>query len=422
MEVTATVKELNVLRGIKPTTEELNLISGLTKTGPEINHKVDSYSQLSITLGLKGSLPTPAWIQGRNTLIAAARTANDATTRKIDNNHLMITVNTMTLSTELMPNQVDRDFSGASAWANVDLSAYDETGDLTITANAANQYCTCPVASAPTVIGRSYTMTFSAKDIVSTWTVKSFDGVQTLGTVTASASTTISWTATTTGGYRFVSNSTTSSGDFDDFTLTAQIQGQILVTGDSVSEVTAVPKIADTEYMVIDRTGKYQTSKKWYRVSSVVVLGSGITAINYDLNVLGYWDHANNNVVIEGYRIQLTPTTLATMSFQLQMWKVQDNGGGRCTIVPMEDITTKSVSPRITDSLRTGANDRSYDTAALYTTTIPGVMKQGDFSKYFKSRENYIMGSNKNEGLIVKITHVNIDYITGVIDYRHVDD
>ncbi len=82
MEVTATVKELNVLRGIKPTTEELNLISGLTKTGPEINHKVDSYSQLSITLGLKGSLPTPAWIQGRNTLIAAAITANDATTRK----------------------------------------------------------------------------------------------------------------------------------------------------------------------------------------------------------------------------------------------------------------------------------------------------------------------------------------------------
>jgi hypothetical protein len=135
-----------------------------------------------------------------------------------------------------------------------------------------------------------------------------------------------------------------------------------------------------------------------------------------------YWDHANNNVVIEGYRLQVTPTTLATMSFQLQMWKVQDNGGGRCTIVPMEDITTKSVSPRITDSLRTGANDRSYDTAALYTTTIPGVMKQGDFSKYFKSRENYIMGSNKNEGLIVKITHVNIDYITGVIDYRHVDD
>ncbi len=52
---------------------------------------------------------------------------------------------TFTLTfTELMPNQVDRDFSGASAWDNVDLNAYDETGDLTITATVANQYCTCP--------------------------------------------------------------------------------------------------------------------------------------------------------------------------------------------------------------------------------------------------------------------------------------
>jgi len=37
---------------------------------------------------------------------------------------------------ELMPNIEDRDFSGASAWGDVDLvsggGAYDETGDLTI--------------------------------------------------------------------------------------------------------------------------------------------------------------------------------------------------------------------------------------------------------------------------------------------------
>jgi len=123
--------------------------------------------------------------------------------------------------TELMPNQVDRDFSGASAWANVDINAYDETGDLTITATAAAQYCTCPVASAPTTIGKRYRMTYDLANIVETWTVKSFDGTQTIGTISANGTQAqLEWTATTTGGYRIVSVATTSSGDFDNFTLT----------------------------------------------------------------------------------------------------------------------------------------------------------------------------------------------------------
>jgi len=122
--------------------------------------------------------------------------------------------------TELMPNQVDRDFSGASAWSNIDLNAYNETTDLTITATAANQYCTCPVASAPTTIGKRYRMEFDVANIVATWTIKSFDGTQTIGTVSANGTDTrIEWTATTTGGYRIVSVATTSSGDFDNFSL-----------------------------------------------------------------------------------------------------------------------------------------------------------------------------------------------------------
>jgi len=122
-------------------------------------------------------------------------------------------------ASELMPNQVDRDFSGASAWANVDLNAYNETADLTITANAAGQYCTCPVASAPTTVGKVYRMTFSVANLVSTWTIKSYDGTQTIGTVSATGAQSFVWTATTTGGYRIVAVGATSSGDFDNFTL-----------------------------------------------------------------------------------------------------------------------------------------------------------------------------------------------------------
>lgn len=67
------------------------------------------------------------------------------------------------VTTEIMPNQVDRDFSGASAWENAGgdnaLGSYDETGDLSIT-GAFNDWCTLPVLSAPTTIGKRYRLTF----------------------------------------------------------------------------------------------------------------------------------------------------------------------------------------------------------------------------------------------------------------------
>ena len=66
------------------------------------------------------------------------------------------TLLTSRLNAELMPNLVDRDFSGASAWANVDFNSYDATGDLSLVANAAAQYATLLVASAPTEIGQPY--------------------------------------------------------------------------------------------------------------------------------------------------------------------------------------------------------------------------------------------------------------------------
>ncbi len=123
------------------------------------------------------------------------------------------------LGSELMPNQVDRDFSGASAWADFNLDAYDETGDLTLLSSAANQYCTCPVASAPTTIGQTYKMTFDVANNSSNWVIKSFDGTQTIGTISTNGAQVLIWTATTTGGYRVVAGSTITAGDFDNFTL-----------------------------------------------------------------------------------------------------------------------------------------------------------------------------------------------------------
>jgi len=112
----------------------------------------------------------------------------------------------------------DSTFAGASNWGNVDINAYDETTDLTITATAANQYCTLPVANAPTTIGKRYKLVFDAANLVATWTIKSFDGTQVIGKVTAIGTQKIlEYTAQTTGGLRIVADATTSSADFDNF-------------------------------------------------------------------------------------------------------------------------------------------------------------------------------------------------------------
>lgn len=146
----------------------------------------------------------------------AASSAYQKTTCK---DNVCVTQILWTSSAEIMPNVVDRDFSAASAWTNVDIGAYDETGDLTITAAAdgVGDYCTLPVASFPTTIGEIYNLTVDVANIAESWTVKSFDGTQTIGTISADGANTLEWTATTTGGLRLVAAANDASGDFDNF-------------------------------------------------------------------------------------------------------------------------------------------------------------------------------------------------------------
>jgi len=174
------------------------------------------------------------------------------------------------LSSELMPNQVDRDFSGASAWANVDVNAYDETGDLTITATSAGQYCTCPVLSAPTTIGKGYQLTYDIANIVSTWIVQSFDGTQVIGTISANATQGIlTWTAETTGGYRIVSGETDSSCDFDNFTLKATNQPKMQL---SVTDGTTTWNSALTDFVGTFSPGDYMKlgydNNEWFKLGT----------------------------------------------------------------------------------------------------------------------------------------------------------
>lgn len=114
----------------------------------------------------------------------------------------------------------DSTFAGASNWANVDINAYNATTGLTITANAANQYCTLPVANATTTVGKHYKFIFDCANIVQTWTVKSFDGTQTLGKIYANGTgQRFDFIAATTGGIRIVADADTSSADLDNIQM-----------------------------------------------------------------------------------------------------------------------------------------------------------------------------------------------------------
>ena len=115
----------------------------------------------------------------------------------------------------------DATFAGASNWANVDINAYDETtgGVLTLTANAAEQYCTLPVANATTVPGTRYRVWGDVAELVSTWDLTDFTGAQLIGIISADGRFCFDFTATTTGGFRIRSNGNTSSGEFDNIFL-----------------------------------------------------------------------------------------------------------------------------------------------------------------------------------------------------------
>ena len=254
-------------------------------------------------------------------------------------------------TTELMPNQEDRDFtSGTSAWANVDLNAFHETTDLTITANAADQYCTCPVASAPTTVGKRYRMTYDLANIVSTWTLKSFNGTQTIGTISANATQgELDWTATTTGGYRIVANSTTSSGDFDNFTLNELPYIAIIdedatffissielpsyahwATGDATYNDTATPHVLTSEEVkggLITNAGATEDRVYTCPPAEFGINGMGMVIAAYQMD---FEPHSGERFTLNGTQMAIDEhiqNTADTKGDVIAFWSVESGDG-----------------------------------------------------------------------------------------------
>ncbi len=187
--------------------------------------------------------------------------------------------------------------------------------------------------------------------------------------------------------------------------------GTATVTGDSISESTSVVSLDDTEVITIDGTAAqhYQSSKKWWEISSVV-FSAGITAVNYDVGVVGYTDLNNENFELTGYRLDAKADGVDP-NFTLVLTKIQDDGSGKMSFITVEDITADSgaVGNQIIDNLRTGGNDRSYDSDSdnVWETDETLVLKQGDLSTFFSSDENIFDSGSEDEGLIISFNTVN---------------
>lgn len=141
-------------------------------------------------------------------------------------------------SSELMPNSNDRNFIGGStSWADFDLvvrgGVFNDVIDLSLVAGGAGvgSFCTCAVDGAPTTIGGAYKMTVNVGGLALTWIIKSFDGVQTIGTITGPGTQSFYWTATTIGGYRIVAGAPNATGNFDNFTLNSGVPIVTATTG-----------------------------------------------------------------------------------------------------------------------------------------------------------------------------------------------
>ena len=203
--------------------------------------------------------------------------------------------------------------------------------------------------------------------------------------------------------------------------------GDVTITGTSVDESTGVPTGADTEVITVDTASMYyQTSKKWWEVTNIDI-PAGITVIDYDVGVVGYADFLNDDFTIVGFRLEAFAQG-ASADFRFTVYKIQDDGSNKMSIVIMEDvgILDGDAGNQIIDHLRTGGDERSYNPTVgnIWGDNTVICLKNSDYSTYFSSDENSIEGATKNEGIIIRLLGesgglTNVDYITLILYYQN---
>jgi len=192
--------------------------------------------------------------------------------------------------------------------------------------------------------------------------------------------------------------------------------GDILITGTKVDEKTAIPIQGYTSILTVDTgtgvSGLYQTPEKWYDIQSIEVTGAtGITGpskIDYDIGIIGYMDLGNRNFTITEYRFECGAAAQLTAQRQMTLVieRICDIGNNKYTPIFIEKIKVDNCIPGIQDFVRDGTTyDRGYtsNVSNLWADSTEWVFKQGDIDEYFTNDENKVLGSTKNEGIIIRL-------------------
>lgn len=105
--------------------------------------------------------------------------------------------------------------------------------------------------------------------------------------------------------------------------------GDITISGATIDESTSVISSGQTEVLAVDAsTNQYwQTSAKFIEVSGITI-GPGITAIDYDVGVIGYTDVNNQSFELLGYRLDMFAQGNSP-DIRFLIYKVKDDGGGK---------------------------------------------------------------------------------------------
>jgi hypothetical protein len=199
--------------------------------------------------------------------------------------------------------------------------------------------------------------------------------------------------------------------------------GNVTFTGTSVSESTGLAVVSDTEVIAVDATASqyYQTAKKWWEITNIDI-PTGISAINYDVGVVGYTDINNQNFELLAYRLDAVSQGVNSR-LRFKIIKIQDDGDNKMSVVDIEDIEVNAAEAGdvIIDWLRTGGDDRSYNpgVANLWANATTIVFKQSDFGTYFTLGENIFDSGIANEGLILRFEDSNnVDFAVLQVRYR----
>lgn len=204
--------------------------------------------------------------------------------------------------------------------------------------------------------------------------------------------------------------------------------GNITITGTSIDEVNAIPATDDTEVLTVDTSTNqyYQTTKKWWEVTNIDI-PAGISAINYDVVVVGYTDINNQNFELLAYRLDMLAQGI-NPDIRFRIIKIQDDGNGKMSLVDVEDIgvDANAAGNQIIDSLRTSGDDRSYNPAVgtIWNDAENFVFKQGDFSTFFVANENMFNSGDSDEGMIIRFEGspsggiTNVDFAVLQLRYR----